>query len=114
MSADRRSDGSRSTRVRSDSLAEAAPDAGALPVAPGLAPSLGEAGFVEVREPRDYDPVDRRPIFISSLAILIGIGAARAPQVLTHLIGFVTNLVFYGRIAFSFVPPGGGHRQPLA
>src|SRR4051812_6479804 len=107
MSGHRRSDGSRSTRARSDSLAEAAPDAGALPVAPGLAPSLGDAGFgeVEVREPRDYDPVDRRTIFISSLAILIGIGAALAAQVLTHLIGFVTNLAFYGRIAFSFVPP---------
>ena len=99
-------------RARADTLSEGTADPGALPVAPGLAPAL--ASEPEVREPRDYDPVDRRTIVLCALTVAIGIGAALAAQVLTHLIGLVTNVAFYGRIATSFVSPGGGHLNPFA
>jgi len=117
MPTDRTSGRYPALRPRTDALAEAATDPGALPVAPGLAPSLDEAGFgsdAEVRGPREYEPVDRRTIFVSAMAIAIGAGAALAAQVLVHLIGLVTNIAFYGRLSAAFVPPGGGHRHPVA
>jgi len=45
---------------------------------------------------------------------LIGIAAGIVAQVLVHLIGFVTNLAFYGRFSLAFVSPGGGHRAPAS
>ncbi len=44
-----------------------------------------------------------RLLYISLLAALIGIGTGLIMYVLYHLIGFLTNLVFYHRISFAFV-----------
>jgi H+/Cl- antiporter ClcA len=68
---------------------------------------------VEVREPRAYEPVDRRTVNIAALAVALGLGAGLAAQVLMRLIGLVTNVAFYGRFATSLIDPAGGHRQPL-
>ena len=105
------------TRPPGEPLAAAASDPGALPVSPGLAPAIESAIVAPpaaVREPREYDPVDRRTIYVSLLAIAIATAAGLAAQLLTRLIGLVTNVAFYGRIATSFVAPGGGHREPIA
>src|SRR4051812_16025277 len=69
---------------------------------------------VGVLSPDDYEPVDQRTVFIAGLAALIAVGASLAAQVLVHLIGFVTNLAFYGRFDLAFVSPAGGHRAPAA
>src|SRR6185503_13715878 len=58
---------------------------------------------VEVREPRAYEPVDRRTVNLAGLAA----------QVLMRLIGLVTNVAFYGRFGTALVDPAAGHRQPL-
>ena len=68
----------------------------------------------ELKLPPEYIPLDRRAIYIAGLAIVIAIGAGLAAQVLTALIGLVTNLAFYGRVSTAFVAPAGGHRAPLA
>ena len=104
-------------RPPSEPLAAAASDPGALPVAPGLAPAIENAGIAPpaaVREPREYEPVDRRTVYVAVLAVAIAIAAGLAAELLTRLIGLVTNVAFYGRLATSFVAPGGGHREPIA
>jgi H+/Cl- antiporter ClcA/CBS domain-containing protein len=92
-------------------LAAGAADPGALPVAPSMGPALESAG---VHEPREYDPIDRRTVFVVGLAVAIAIAAGLAAQLLTRLIGLVTNVAFYGRIDTAFVAPGDGIRGPVA
>ena len=93
-------------------LMMAAPDAGSLPIAPSLAPAIESTEGV--RGPRDYDPVGKRTVFIVGLAVVIAAAAAVAAQFLTHLIGFVTNLAFFGRISTALVAPGGSPFGPGA
>jgi chloride channel protein, CIC family len=77
---------------------------GALPVAPSLAPSLDDAHMpVEVR------PVDGRVAWLCGLSIAIAVAAGFIAQILTRLIGLITNLAFYGRFSSSFTSPAGNH-----
>lgn len=64
-----------------------------------IAPLLQEARFP------DSGVAHRRILTISALAILVAIGAGFIAEILTSLIGFVTNLAFYGRISADFVSP---------
>ena len=68
----------------------------ALPVAPSLS---------GVQAPPQYAPVDTRVIYISALAIGVGAGGALIADLLTHLIGLITNIAYYGRAVAAFVPP---------
>jgi chloride channel protein, CIC family len=63
----------------------------------------------EFRSPKDYEVADRRTVMIAAIAVVIAIGAGLAAQLLTSLIGFITNLAFYGRISTAFVDPAGAH-----
>ena len=73
---------------------------GALPVAPSM--SIVAEG---VHAPVDQAPVDRRVVAISGIAILVAILAGFAAHLLTGLIGLITNLSFYGRVAAEPVSP---------
>jgi H+/Cl- antiporter ClcA/CBS domain-containing protein len=53
--------------------------------------------------------VDRRVLFISALSVGLALLAAGVAQWLTRLIGFFTNLAFYGRIDTSFISPANNH-----
>jgi H+/Cl- antiporter ClcA/CBS domain-containing protein len=100
-----------------DPLAASAGDPGALPVAPGLAPAMDAAGVGDepaVRPPREYEPVGGRTVYVAALAVLLALAAGLAAQLLTRLIGLVTNVAFHGRLATELVAPGAGHREPLA
>jgi CIC family chloride channel protein len=55
----------------------------------------------------DFATIDRRLVFMSLLGIMIGVVAAFVAVILLSLIGFFTNLFYYGRISFSFVSPAG-------
>ena len=74
--------------------------ASGLPVAPSLAPALAS-----VEAPPEYAPVDQRVVVISGIAVLVGIGAALLANVLTRLIGLITNLAYYGRFSTAFSAP---------
>jgi len=76
----------------------------ALPVAPALGLALDAA-----RMPRRSTLVDRRVVMVSMIAVLIAIAAALIAELLTALIGFATNLAFYGRWSPAFVSPAGHH-----
>ena len=94
-------------------LGHGARDEGSLPVAPSLAPAIDavdEAALVEPSTPLDYEPVDRRTIAITALALAIGLAVGVVAKGLISLIGLVTNVAFYGRISFAFASPAAAHR----
>jgi chloride channel protein, CIC family len=80
---------------------------GTLPVSPGLA---DEEGYLtELETPPDISPVDRRTALMAGLAIIVAIGAGLVAQLLTALIGFITNIAFYHTISFRLTAPGAAH-----
>jgi len=82
----------------------AAGTAGAVPVAPSLGPTLAHAGILG-----GATPADRRVLVIGALAMVVAAAAGLVAQVLIRLIGFITNLSFYGRFSTSFASPAGNH-----
>ena len=71
-----------------------------IPVAPSLEPT-----FATVQAPPEYVAVDRRVIVISGIAIVVGAAGAVIANLLTHLIGLITNLAYFGRVSGEFVAP---------
>jgi len=71
-----------------------------LPVAPSLQPALAS-----VQAPPHYSAVDKRVVWISALAIIVGACAAGIALFLTRLIGLITNLAYYGRWSTAFSAP---------
>ena len=74
----------------------------ALPLSPSLGVSLDAT-----RMPRRSTLVDRRVLRITAVALVLGVAAAGIAQLLTALIGLVTNLAFYGRWSTAFSSPAG-------
>jgi H+/Cl- antiporter ClcA len=52
-------------------------------------------------------------VIVSAVAVLIALGVALVAQLLTRLIGLITNLAFYGRARVDFVSPADNHLGPL-
>ncbi|MGB9429758.1 MAG: chloride channel protein [Gammaproteobacteria bacterium] len=50
-----------------------------------------------------------RQLAISCIALFVGVLGALVAWVLFHLIGLVTNLLFYHRFSWAFTPPGDNH-----
>src|SRR5437879_13046 len=80
----------------------------ALPVAPSLAPTLEAADL-----PPRSTLVDGRVVLLCALAVAVALCAGGVAQLLTRLIGLITNLCFYGRLSTAFVSPAGHHLGPL-
>jgi chloride channel protein, CIC family len=55
------------------------------------------------------DNLTPRILLVSGLSIAVAIAAGVIAQVLTSLIGLVTNIAFYGRFSVSFVSPADNH-----
>ncbi|HEX8905788.1 MAG TPA: chloride channel protein, partial [Longimicrobiaceae bacterium] len=91
---------------KQDRLNESA-TADGLAVAPSLAPALAA-----VRAPRVHPRVDRRTVWICGIAILVAIAAGFVAELLTRLIGLITNLAFYGRVEARFTSPAANHLGP--
>ena len=64
--------------------------------------------------PAEYEAVDQRTVAIAGLSILVGILGGAAAQLLTRLIGFLTNVTWYSRLSAEFVDPAFTHRPALA
>lgn len=75
-----------------------------LPLSAGLAPLL-ENAEVE-RHPR---ALDRRSLFICALCMSVAAVVTIVARLLVFLIGFITNLAFYGRLSGALVSPAGNH-----
>jgi H+/Cl- antiporter ClcA/CBS domain-containing protein len=73
-----------------------------------LSPSL-DATLAAVQLPRPFRPLDRRVLWVTAVAIALGVIAGVVAKVLTALIGLFTNLAFYGRLSLRFVSPAGNH-----
>ncbi len=75
-----------------------------LPVAPSMGLTV-EAAHIPTRAAL----VDRRVAVISIISILVALAAGVIAQGLIRLIGFITNVSFYGRFSFEFVSPAHHH-----
>jgi H+/Cl- antiporter ClcA len=71
-----------------------------LPVAPSLVMTLRRDRLSE-----DANAVDSKTVVLAVLACALGVTAAGIAQLLTHLIGFVTNLFFFQRFSTAFIDP---------
>jgi H+/Cl- antiporter ClcA len=78
-----------------------------LPLSPSLDVVLADA-----RMPYDYPVLDRRVLWVSALAIGLGICAAGIAAGLTALIGLITNAAFYGRLDTALSSPAYNHLGP--
>lgn len=76
----------------------------ALPIAPSMGPAIEATHLTYLTA--DISP---RVLVISGLCMLIALAAGVVAQVLTRLIGLVTNLAFYGRLDTSFASPADHH-----
>jgi chloride channel protein, CIC family len=59
--------------------------------------------------PRRTTVVNSRVVFITLIAVGIGLTAGLVAQILLDLIGLITNLAFYGRVTTQFASPTGNH-----
>jgi H+/Cl- antiporter ClcA len=59
--------------------------------------------------PRRASAVNGRVVFITVIAVAIGLAAGLVAQILLRLIGLITNLAFYGRVTTEFASPTGNH-----
>jgi H+/Cl- antiporter ClcA/CBS domain-containing protein len=75
-----------------------------LPVAPGM-----DAALKSAHVPRQETLVDRRIFLITGVAIVVAFITALCAQVLVAFIGFLTNLLFYGRVSAQFITPFDNH-----
>jgi len=74
-----------------------------LPVAPSMGPSLEQLTHIRP------SPLNSRTVLVSFVSILIALAASFIAVGLIKLIGFFTNLFFYGRLSLDFVSPAGNH-----
>ncbi|WP_372391573.1 chloride channel protein [Xanthomonas sp. NCPPB 3582] len=72
----------------------------AIPLAPSLDPALAQAQM-----PARFRPLDCRVVWIASLGLMLAFVVAGVAQVLTALIGLVTNLAYFGRLSVEMVSP---------
>jgi H+/Cl- antiporter ClcA len=59
--------------------------------------------------PRRTTAVNGRVVFITVIAVAIGLAAGLVAQILLRLIGLITNLSFYGRLTTQFASPTENH-----
>jgi chloride channel protein, CIC family len=53
----------------------------------------------------DFTTTDRRMFLVGAIAVGVGLAGAVIAAALLYLIGFFTNLFFYGRLSFALVSP---------
>lgn len=83
---------------------EAASTTEGLPVSLSLGAVLADANVLQRNT-----LVDQRVVFICALCIVLGICAAAVARILFHLIGFFTNISFFGRFSSQFSSPADNH-----
>jgi H+/Cl- antiporter ClcA len=76
----------------------------AIPIAPSLEPTFQATNLLVNKEFYNY-----RSIGLSLIAIFLGIAGGFIAQILTALIGLITNISFYGKISFEFSSPAQNH-----
>ena len=59
------------------------------------------------RELSDFTTTDRRTWMLAALSAVVGGASALIAAALLGLIGLLTNLLYFGRLSFSFVSPAG-------
>jgi chloride channel protein, CIC family len=79
------------------------PEQNRIPVSPSL-----DAAMTELRTPFREPAISTRVIYITGIAVVIGVGAGIVAVLLAGLIGLITNFAFFGRFGTDLVAPAGG------
>lgn len=79
----------------------------AVPIAPSLEPALLR-GHLDHRAP----PVDSRLLWISGLAVILGLAITIVGRALLALIGLITNVCFFGTISTRLAAPTASFLGP--
>ena len=69
---------------------------------------MGSA-MASVAMPQRATTIGIHGLLITSVAVLVGLGAGIVAKVLLALIGLITNLSFFGRLSMAFSSPAGNH-----
>jgi H+/Cl- antiporter ClcA len=88
----------------SDHEATGASTTDALPIAPSMGPALASTSAE-----RRHANVGPRVLYVSALSIVLALVAGVVAQLLSRLIGLITNLAFYGRLSSELVSPADHH-----
>ncbi|HXC16175.1 MAG TPA: chloride channel protein [Holophagaceae bacterium] len=67
--------------------------------------ATGQSGAPSSEPPRVGRELDARAVWISGLAVLVGIAAGFVARFLAGLIGFITNIAYFHRLSWSNVNP---------
>ncbi|HET6401645.1 MAG TPA: chloride channel protein [Candidatus Kapabacteria bacterium] len=65
--------------------------------------------FTKVKTPPSLAIADTRLLFMTGLAVIIGIASGIISQIVVAMIGFVTNLSFFGTLSTHFSSPANNH-----
>src|SRR5690606_16564564 len=71
-----------------------------LPVAPTI-----DLALEAIAAPTEHPAISRRVVLITLLSTIIGVTAALVAKGFLHLIDFVTNLVYHGRLSLAAAAP---------
>ncbi|MCC6764804.1 MAG: chloride channel protein [Deltaproteobacteria bacterium] len=80
-----------------------------LPVAPSLGPTLARVDLAS-----RATLIGRRDLAVAAMAVALALVVGGIAQLLTRMIGLVTNLAYYGRLATDFVSPADHQLGALA
>lgn len=75
-----------------------------IPISVALKPTLEASN---IQQPKTHQK--KRIVFISGLAILVGIAISFISRLLVKLIYLITHLAFYGEVGFDYISPAGNH-----
>ena len=79
------------------------PEQSRIPVSPSL-----DAAMNELRTPIREPTISTRVVYMTGIAVVIGVAAGIVAVVLAGLIGLITNFAFFGRFGTDLVAPAGG------
>ena len=65
--------------------------------------------LIAASTPAEERVVTNRVVYLTGVAVIIGIAAGIVAVMLAALIGIITNLAFYGRFSTDLSSPAGGH-----
>ena len=82
-------------------------DKGFISISPSMAPLLGAEKIGESK-----GPIDKRVLYLCWVSVLLALIMGFVAKGLVMLIGFFTNLFFYGTFSFAFSSPANNHLGP--
>ena len=98
-----RPSGQADATVLRDSVSDSSSTEG-LPIATAMGSAMGYVAM-----PQRATTIGIHGLLITSIAVIVGLGAGVIAKILLALIGLITNLSFFGLVSLAFSSPAGNH-----